>query len=215
MRPVLERSLVLIGAGGHAASCIDVIREEKKHEIIGLIGRADELGRAVSGFSVIGTDSDLGSSGKLIAQSAIVVVGHIRSAESRIRLFSHLSLLGYMLPSIISPLAHASLSARIGAGTIVMHGAIVNAGAQVGVNCIINSRALLEHGVTVGDHCHISTAAVVNGDAVIGDGTFVGSGAVIREGVRIGRRCLIGMGAIVRHDLPDESVFYGTPHHGA
>ena len=55
----------------------------------------------------------------------------------------------------------------------------------------------------------------MNGDAVIGYGTFVGSGAVIREGIRIGRRCLIGMGAIVRHDLPDQSVFYGTPQYGA
>ncbi len=215
MRSVLEKSLALIGAGGHATSCIDVIREEKKHEIIGLIGQADEIGKSVSSFSVIGTDSDLGSSGNLIAQSATVVIGLIRSAETRIRLFRRVSLLGYMLPSIISPLAHVSLTACIGAGSIVMHGAIVNSGAQVGVNCIINSRALLELGVTVCNHCHVSTAVVVNGDAVIGDGTFVGSGAVIREGVRIGRRSIIDMGAIVRHDLPDESVFYGTPQHGA
>lgn len=162
----------------------------------------------------MGVDAAL-SELRVSASSALVAVGQIQTPDIRIELYRRLKALDYGLPVIVSPVAHKSRHAEIGEGTIVMHGAIINTGTQVGVNCIINSRALLEHGVTVGDHCHISTAAVVNGDAVIGDGTFIGSGAVIRERVRIGRRCLIGMGAIVRHDLPDESVFYGTPHHGA
>ena len=31
------KKIILIGAGGHCASCIDVIENEKKYEIIGLI----------------------------------------------------------------------------------------------------------------------------------------------------------------------------------
>jgi len=91
----------------------------------------------------------------------------------------------------------------------------INIIAKANVNHNEDLGMELRLGVEVGIHCHFSTAAVVNGDAMIGDGTYVGSKAVIREGVRIGRRCLIGMGGIVRHDLPDESVFYGMPQHGA
>ena len=206
--------LLLVGAGGHAASCLDVVDATGHFRVVGLVGRESEMGASVGGYAVIGTDADLHSLRESVTH-ALVVVGQIKTPNVRLALFEQLQDFDFTLPVVTSPRAICSARARIGVGTIVMHGAIINTGTQVGVNCIINSRALLEHGVTVGDHCHISTAAVVNGDAVIGDGTFVGSGAVIREGVRIGRRCLIGMGAIVRHDLPDESVFYGTPHHGA
>ncbi len=215
MQPIIENSLVIVGAGGHAASCIDVVKETGRFTIVGLIGLSDEVGKTISGISVVGVDSDLGSSGKLIARFAIVAVGQIRSPESRITLFDHLSMLGYSLPAIISPVAYVSEMGTVGAGAVVMHGAIVNTGAQIGVNCIINSRALIEHGVTVGDHCHVSTAAVVNGDVTIGAGTFVGSGAVIREGIRIGSRCVIGMGVLVKHDLPDGSILVGNTGHGA
>ena len=207
-------SLIVVGAGGHAVSCIDLLEQTSSVKIIGLVGRQEEVGTTVCGYPVLGVDAAL-SELRAAASNALVAVGQICAPDLRIDLFQRLKTFDYKLPVIVSPVAYLSRHADIDEGTIVMHGAIVSAGTQVGVNCIINSRALLEHGVTVGDHCHISTAAVVNGDAVIGDGTFVGSGAVIREGVRIGRRCLIGMGAIVRHDLSDESVFFGTPHHGA
>jgi len=33
------KNLILIGAGGHCRSCIDVIEAEKKYKIIGLIDK--------------------------------------------------------------------------------------------------------------------------------------------------------------------------------
>jgi sugar O-acyltransferase (sialic acid O-acetyltransferase NeuD family) len=205
-------SLLIIGAGGHAVSCIDVVEQIKGIRIVGLVGLDDEIGKTVCGYSVMGADTTL-SEQHITASSALVAVGHIRSADVRLKLYKRLTAMKYNMPVILSPHAYCSAHSCFGSGTIVMHGAIINASVQVGVNCIINSRALLEHGVTIGDHCHVSTGAVVNGDAMIGEESFIGSGAVIREGVRVGRRCVIGMGALVRRDLPDGTVFYGTPLH--
>ena len=39
-----KNKLVLIGAGGHARSCIDVIEQEGKYEICGLVGLSQEVG---------------------------------------------------------------------------------------------------------------------------------------------------------------------------
>jgi hypothetical protein len=39
--------LLLIGAGGHAKSCIDVIEQENKFKIIGLVGSPNEVGTHV------------------------------------------------------------------------------------------------------------------------------------------------------------------------
>ena len=97
----------------------------------------------------------------------------------------------------------------LGTGSIVMHGAIVNAGAKVGNNCIINTLALLEHDAVIGDHCHISTGAILNGGVNVGTGSFIGSGCVLKEGLSIGKDCLVGIGLTVRHTLNDSTHFTG------
>ncbi len=189
--------ILLAGAGGHASACIDVIESHGGFTVAGLVGTASEVGKQVLGYSVLGTDDDLAG---LLAHyaHALVAVGHIRTPQPRMRLFARLQSLGFTLPAIVSPLAHVSRHATLGAGTIVMHGAIVNAGAVVGCNCIINSQALVEHDAAIGDHCHIATAAVINGGARVGAGTFIGSNATLREGVRVGEHRTIGMGERLR-----------------
>jgi len=36
-------NMILIGAGGHAYSCIDVIEQQGKYHIAGLVGMPDEM----------------------------------------------------------------------------------------------------------------------------------------------------------------------------
>jgi sugar O-acyltransferase (sialic acid O-acetyltransferase NeuD family) len=198
--------LILIGAGGHAHACIDVIEQHGGYRIAGLIGMPDEMHDHHLGYAVIGTDADLPELAKNIPY-ALITLGQIKTPAHRIRLYQQAVALGFQLPTIIAPSAYVSRHATLGAGTIAMHGAIVNAGASVGENCIINTRALLEHDVTVADHCHISTGAIINGNTAIGSGSFVGSGCIIKEGASLGQGCLVGMGLAVRHNLPNNAQF--------
>ena len=207
---MIKLRLILIGAGGHARSCIDVIEQQGQYQIAGLIGMPDEVKTQHLGYAVIGTDNDLPELTKTY-QYALITVGQIQTAEHRIRLYHQAIQLGFQLPIIIAPTAHVSRHATLGEGSIVMHGAIINAGARVGNNCIINNSALMEHDTTVEDHCHISTGAILNGDVSIGTGSYIGSGCVIKEGVAIGKGCLVGMGLTVRHNLSDNSRFYRPP----
>jgi sugar O-acyltransferase (sialic acid O-acetyltransferase NeuD family) len=200
--------LILLGAGGHAHACIDVIEQHGQYQVAGLVGMLEEMNAQHLGYAVIATDSDLSELARTY-QYAIVTVGHIRSPDRRTCLYQRAIASGFQLPVIVAPTAHVSRHAIIGAGTIVMHGAIVNAGAKIGSNCIINSRALIDHDVIVEDHCHVSTGAILNGDVMVGTGSFVGSGSVVREGVSIGHGCLVGMGLSVRHNLAGKSRFLG------
>lgn len=202
-------SVILIGAGGHARACIDVIEQQGKYKISGLVGVQSELHAEHLGYSVIGTDDNLQDLAK-IYQYACIAVGQIHSPDSRIRLYQQAVRLGFQLPTIIAPSAYVSRHACIGAGTIVMHGVIVNAGARVGDNCIINTRALIEHDVIVENHCHISTGAILNGNVEIGTECFVGSGSIVKEGVSFGKGCVVGMSLSVRHNLADHARFVGN-----
>jgi sugar O-acyltransferase (sialic acid O-acetyltransferase NeuD family) len=201
-------NLILIGAGGHVRACIDVIEQEGIYKVAGLIGLAQEVGYKHFGYEVIATDAQLP---ELVAQYqfALITIGQIHSAEPRIHLYSQAQAAGFTFPTVIAPTAYVSSHSTIGAGTIVMHGSIINAGAQVGSNCIINSNSLIEHDAHVKDHCHISTGAILNGNTSIGTGSFVGSGAVIKEGVSIGANSLVGMGLMVRHNVDNNAKYLG------
>jgi sugar O-acyltransferase (sialic acid O-acetyltransferase NeuD family) len=205
---VSNPGIILIGAGGHAKSCIDVIEQEDKFQIMGLVGSPHEVGAHVLGYEVLGTDDAL-SEFLNMTQHALVVVGHIETNDLRSNLFFKISNIGFLSPVVISPLAYVSPHAVVGKGTVVMHRATINAGARIGDNCIINSHALIEHDVVVEDHCHIATSAIINGGSTVGKSSFVGSGSTIRESITIGHNCSIGMEVGVRHDLPSNSKFVG------
>ena len=193
-------SLILIGAGGHARSCIDVIEQQGQYQIAGLIGMPDEVHTQHLGYAVIGTDSNLPELAKTY-QYALITVGQIHTAEHRILLYQQAIQLGFQLPIIIAPTAHVSRHATLGEGSIVMHGAIVNAGARVGNNCIINNSALIEHDAKIGNHSHIATGAIVNGGVSVGSESFIGSGVVTKQYISIGNNCAIGAGVTLKSDV--------------
>jgi len=197
---MIQPSLILIGAGGHARSCIDVIEQHGKYRIIGLIGLPHELDSTHFGYEVIGSDEDLMVLFEQV-ENAVVGIGQIKSAAARTRSYYQLRSIGFKLPLIVSPRAYVSRYSQIGDGTIVMHDALVNSGAKIGVNCIINTKALIEHDAIIEDHCHISTGSIVNGATVIGKGSFIGSNAMIANDISISEAAMVGGGSVVLRSL--------------
>ncbi len=200
-----QQPLLLIGAGGHARSVIDIIEQAGRYQIVGLIDQPSLKGKTCLGYPIIGSDMDLPDL-LINCRNAFIAIGQIGGPGPRLRLHEELCRLHAAQPIIISPRSIVSRHASVGDGSLVGHAAIINAGARIGKNAIINTRALIEHDVHIGDHCHIATAAVVNGGTLIEDGCFIGSGAVLREGIHIGAGSFIGAGALVTRDCPPNSI---------
>ena len=200
--------LLIIGSGGHANSCIDVIEQGRKFKIAGIIDNNKKIGDEVLGYKIIGSDDDL-SMLRQDFEYAFVAIGQIKSYEAKITLFKNLQKLNFHLPHFISPYAYVSPHATIGQGSIVMHGAVINSGVVIGCNTIINSNALIEHDTIIEDHCHISTASVLNGGVKVQSQSFVGSGSIVIENISIGKSCFIGASSLLRHNLSDGKKHVG------
>ena len=200
-----KQEIILLGAGGHCKSCIEVISGVSKYSILGIIDKDGSSTKHILGHNVLGTDKDLES---LVnrCSSVLVTVGQIKSPEIRISLFERAKSLGFNFPVICSHLSYISKSAEIGEGTILLHGSFINTSVRVGTNCIINTKALIEHDTQIGSHCHVSTGVIINGGARVEDRCFIGSGAIIHEGVTIGGDSIISAGQVIRKDVPSNSV---------
>lgn len=190
----MKKHIVLIGGGGHCAAVIDVIEEENKYEIIGIL---DPEENSSLGYPVLGDDSLIA---KLAATDVyfLITVGQIKSVELRKKIAQKLKINNAQLATVISPNSYISKKATIEEGTVVMHHALVNTNARVGKHCIINTKANIEHGAIVEDFCHISTAAVINGDTKVGSETFIGSNAVLAQGIEIKPNSIISAGTFIK-----------------
>ena len=180
----MKEKIVLLGGGGHCHSVIDVIEQENKYQIVGIIDKKELFGTNVLGYKIIASDDDLEEIYKT-CKNAIITVGQIESNHVRVKLFNRLKEIGFNLPIIISPIAYVSKNSFIEEGTVVMHHALINANVKIGKNCIINSKALIEHDVIIEDNCHISTASVINGAVLVKANTFFGSNATSKQSIEI------------------------------
>ena len=192
----IKPNIILIGGGGHCISVIDVIENDNKFNILGIIDSNIKKNN-VLGYKILGGDNLIP---ELVNENTyfLITVGQIKSYSSRKKIAKILIENKAKLATIISSIAYVSKHATIGEGSVIMNGAVVNAKSTIGKNCIINTKSNVEHGVSIGDFCHLSTCAVINGDSVIGSGTFIGSNATISNEISIKENSIISAGQFIK-----------------
>jgi len=202
------KRLLVVGAGGHAAACLDIIDQAREFMVKGLIDPAFFPGTERFGYSVLGGDEVLGEF-RRDCDSAFVAIGQIKTTENRRHVASQLTALDFNFPVIKAPSARVSVRTSIDKGGIIMNGAVIGPDVEVGAMSIINNQALIDHGTRLGNFVHVSTGSIVNGDCVVGDDCFLGSGSILVQGVKVGPRCFVAAGSVVRHDLAADTVYRG------
>jgi len=205
-----KEEIVLFGGGGHCRSVIDVIENEDRFHIAGIVDQAVMLHEKISGYEVIANDDDIPLLAKQY-KNFFITIGHIRNSRPRWKLYDKLISSNCQLPVIISPKAHVSGRARLGPGTVVMPFAMVNSGAEIGPNCILNTSCIIEHDTIVGFNNHISTGSIINGNCRIGDNNFIGTNSTILNNITIGDDNLIGAAAVLVKDIGNNHKYFGNP----
>lgn len=141
---------------------------------------------------------------------AAIAIGGARGAD-RLQIAALLRGLGVALPAVVHPSSSVSGSARIGAGSHVLAGAVIAADATLGEATIVNHGAVVDHECTLGHGVHVAPGAVLCGCIRVEDHAMVGAGATVLPRLRIGRGAVVGAGAVVTRDVPDGAVVAGNP----
>ena len=176
--------IILIGGGGHCKSVIDVIREEGKFEIAGILDSNIPIGSSLLDIKILGDDSLIKN---LVNEynNFHITVGQLQTSNVRRKISNLLLENGATIPNIISPYSHISSFSKLGIGITILHRVTIQAESEIGDFCIHNDHALIEHDVKIGKYCHIATSATINGNVTIEDDVFIGSGAVVVQGSKI------------------------------
>ena len=201
--------IVVVGGGGHAKVLIAVL---KKLDWT-VLGYTDQRNLGlILGSRCLGDDAALGPIlGEHEGCAAVIGVGKVDASSLRRRLHRQVLGLGFETPVVVSPSAVVNDEVVLGAGSVVIDGAVINSGARLGDLCIANSHSTVEHDCILGENVHIAPGAVLSGCAQIGDDCMVGAGATVIQGVKVCTGCVIGAGAVVIADIAEAGVYVGNP----
>jgi sugar O-acyltransferase (sialic acid O-acetyltransferase NeuD family) len=202
---------VVVGASGHAKVVIDIIEQQGRHTIAGLIDTFKAPGTTLMGYRVIGPEDCL--PGMLAAgeiSGGIIAIGHnwVRwQVAKRIRERAP----GFPFVNAIHPSARIAREVALGQGVAIMAGVSINPGTQIGDFCFLNTNSSVDHDNTLGEFSCLQPNAATGGNVGIGAFSAISMGANVIHGVTIGSHTVVGAGATVLSDIPDSVVAYGTP----
>lgn len=207
----MPQRIVIVGSSGHAKVVAEIVEREAKCTIAGLIDSFRAAGESAFGYRILGSEQVLGA---LVASDgvtgAVIAIGdnwqRARMARSIAQLAPRLAFV-----SAIHPSAAIARDALLGAGSVVMPGAIINPGARLGQHCIVNTGATVDHDCTLADFASLAPGAVLGGTVELGECAAVMLGAQVIHGRRIGAHAVIGAGALVLEDVAPHTVAYGAP----
>jgi len=203
--------IVIIGSGGHAGVIIDIIEQEAKFDIIGLIDTSKRFGASVLGYKILGEEKDLPQliikyqlSGCFIAigdnWKRSIVKNKIQEIEPSF---------GFI--TTIHPSAMIANGVTIGSGTVVMAGVVINSNSKIGDFCIINTNSSVDHDSKMDQFSSIAPGVTIGGNTSIGKFSAISLGAKIIHDIEIGEHSVIGAGSTVLKNVCDNFVVYGTP----
>lgn len=199
--------IVIFGANGQAKESIDLIEENTKGKIIGLIDKKP-FKQKVLGYSFLGTDEQIEVIIKKHRLTHFFVA--IGDLATRSKIYSQMSKKLKPL-SIFSKKAIISKYAKFGDHVIVYPGVTINADVTVGTNVYINSNVSIGHEVKIGDHVNINPGANIAGKVIIGNFCTVGIGASVKEKLTIADNTFIGGGAMVTKGTKPNKIYVGVP----
>ena len=207
---ILDNSIVIIGGGGHAKMCIDLIRQNNEYNIIGIIDEKLDIGSDVLGIKVIGDNGSLIKLRELGVKFAINGVGAISKPKVRLKIYKDLKNIGFIQPNLIHPSSSIEPSASLGDGNQIMMGAYIGSDVKVGHGCIINSGSIISHDCILRDHCHIAPGAILAGSVDVGYASVIGMGVTVYLGISIGDDVLIYNGVNITKNIKNGEIVDGN-----
>lgn len=207
----LLKSIVLVGAGGHAKVLIDLISQRDDFEIVGIIDPQLEVGTCFKGIEVLGADERLPQLRNQGIQNVAIGVGSIKCTKQREKLLTQCQEWGFRLPALIHPRSIVSTDVVIQEGVQVMAGAIVQTDTTLGEGTVLNTGVQVDHDCQIGSHVFLAPGAILSGGVSVGNHAFVGAGAVVIQGVRIGENAVVAAGAVVIEDIEAGVLVKGVP----
>lgn len=205
------KNIILIGASDHCRYTIDIVEQENKYKIVGILDKSLAAGELFGGYEVLGYLDDIV---EIMLQKealgGLVAIGdnYTRKSvvEDIIKKTPDFIFINAIHPSVI-----IGKEVTLGRGCVMMAGVIINNNCIIGNHTFLATKSSLDHDSSLGDFSSMSPGVTTGGRVLIGFCTAIGIGATILHYKNIGDFSVIGGNSLVTKDIGDNLIAFGIP----
>jgi UDP-perosamine 4-acetyltransferase len=202
----MKTGVIIVGAGGHAKVCIEILREVGE-KISFCIGGSDSPENCLD-IPVLRGDEHIQILRHKGYFRAFLAIG---SNSIREKLGNDCIREGYQIINAISSHAIISPSVKLGCGVAVMAGSVINAESIIEDFAIINTGATIDHDCRIGRAAHIAPQCGLAGRVSVGPQSILGIGCKVIPEIKIGEQVTVGAGSVVVRDIGSNATAVGVP----
>tara|TARA_R110002073_G_scaffold25832_3_gene85295 strand:- start:28624 stop:29202 length:579 start_codon:yes stop_codon:yes gene_type:complete len=187
---VKERTLLVIGAGGHGKAVAEAALLSGEWQAVTFADdRWPELKESF-GCPVISNLAGLVDIAATV-DAAIAAVGNNGVRE---QWCESIVAAGLQLATVIHPRAFVSATATLGAGTAVMAMAMVGVDAVLGRGVIVNAGAIVDHDVSLDEFAHLGVGVQLAGGVKVEARAWLQAGCCAGYGVVVAEAAVVAPG---------------------
>ncbi|MCG2461896.1 acetyltransferase [Flavobacteriaceae bacterium F89] len=205
------QNIVILGASGHGSVILDSIEKFGRYKVIGFLDSFKKRGAMQNGYQVLGSELDLPYLiDKFQIHGGVVAIG---DNWTRKRVVERITKLvpSFNLIKVVHPSAVIGKDVRIGKGSVILPGVVINTNAIVGDFCIINTNSSLGHDGRMENYSSLASGVCTGGNFSLGEFSAVSLGVTVLENTSIGEHTVIGAGSLVLKDIGSFVMAYGSP----
>ena len=201
----ITKSLVIVGAGGHAAN-VTTVANANGYKIRAYVDNSKKE-QTLFDIPIIESIDYLGNYQDYFY--AIAIGDNAAREKAVLELVQNYGDIDF--PSIVHPSADISSLSSISDGCVLMPNVVVGGNTQVGNFCILGNQSCIAHDSIMFAFASLGPGAVTGGSVKIGNRSAVGIGAVVDSNIKIEDDCLLGSSSFLNRNLPKNKVAYGIP----
>ena len=172
---MVKGNLLIVGAGSYGLVAAEIAEEMGCFDKIAFV---DDNIKASKNAAVVGTTRDI----VLLAEEYSHIIVAIGNPEIRLSFLEHIqNKTNYQIPSLVSPRAYVSPSAKVNSGCVIEPMAVVHTACVLKEGCIISAGAVVSHECTCCRGVHVDCNATVAAYAIVPSKTKIPCGEVYSD----------------------------------
>ena len=205
------KDLVVYGTGGLGRQVVQLVSDiNADHEIWRVLGYLDDApekaGTLIAGLPVHGSAAWLLSFPDVHVALAIGNPVSRRRTQLRLEALSH-----KRWATVVHPSAIVGSRCRIGDGTLICAGTVIDPDVHLGDFTLVNSLCCVSHDCRIGEFATLAPGVRLAGRVQVGQGCELGIGSMAIQSLSIGEWSIIGAGAVLIDDLDPNVTAVGVP----
>jgi sugar O-acyltransferase (sialic acid O-acetyltransferase NeuD family) len=202
--------MLIIGAGGFALECLEILFQNNYNKEIYFFDNVNEFINPFieNNYKVVRSFEELNS----LDKNTEFILG---LGNPSTRFFFHTKLTSeYNLKSsslISDKSIIGKIENKICSNVNIMTGVVITSQCEINNGVLINLNSTIGHNTTIEQFVEICPGVNISGNCIIEEGAFIGTGANLLPGIKIGKGAIIAAGAVVTKNVKENTMVAGNP----